>query len=241
MDWEKLWQDLYGALIFEGRWKLYLRGLGTTLQIAAVACALGIVLGLLVSIVKIYAGGMNKPKQGNVILLGYYILRFLNFVCNLYTTVVRGTPVVLQLLILYGMAAMPNGTIACMLGFGINSGAYVSEVFRGGINSVDIGQMEAGRSLGLSRNLTMSKIILPQAVKNILPALFNEFIALIKETSIAGYIAVNDLTKLANGIKGRTFNTLPFFVAALLYLFLTIVLASLQRRIERRLARSDRN
>ncbi|MFV0413124.1 MAG: amino acid ABC transporter permease [Oscillospiraceae bacterium] len=239
MNWEKLLENLYGALIKEDRWKLYLQGLAVTLQIAAIACAIGIVLGLLVAVVKIYAANTKKPNRGGAAAAGYGILRVLNTVCNFYTTVIRGTPVVVQLLILYSFSFMPNGLVASIIGFGINSGAYVSEIFRGGINSVDSGQMEAGRSLGLSQNKTMWYVVLPQAIKNILPSLFNEFISLVKETSIAGYIAVNDLTKMANGIKGRTFNPLPFFVAAILYLLLTLGLTQVQQKIERRLARSD--
>lgn len=223
------WDNLLGAIVKEDRWQMYLKGLWATLTIAAVACLIGIVLGLLVAVVKVYANGSRNP-----------LLKILNGICNLYTTVIRGTPVVVQLLILYGLSFMPNGEIACMIGFGINSGAYVSEIFRGGINSVDVGQMEAGRSLGLTKNQTMTSIILPQAIKNILPSLFNEFIALIKETSIAGYIAVNDLTKVANGIKGRTFNVIPLFIAAALYLLLTVILTEVQKVVERRYARSDR-
>ncbi len=228
--WLQHFKDqLIGALIRENRWKMYLNGLATTIALAVFACIIGIILGLLVAIVKIYAEGSTNK-----------LLRFLNGFCNVYTTVVRGTPLVVQLLILYSLAFMPNGFVACVLGFGINSGAYVSEIFRAGINSVDIGQMEAGRSLGLSRNGTMRYIILPQAIKNILPSLFNEFIALVKETSIAGYIAVQDLTKVADVIKGRTFNILPLLIAAVIYLLMTFGLTRLQSVIERRLARSDR-
>ena len=128
-----------------------------------------------------------------------------------------------------------------MIGFGINSGAYISEIFRSGINSIDIGQMEAGRSLGLSEGTTMLKIILPQAIKNVLPALFNEFIALVKETSVAGYIAVRDVTKVASSIKGTYFISSPLYVAAVMYLVLVLFLTFLQKRLERRLARSDRS
>ncbi|MDL2323823.1 amino acid ABC transporter permease [Ruminococcaceae bacterium OttesenSCG-928-A16] len=222
--------NLYGALIRENRWQLYLQGLAITLQITLVACLIGIVLGMLVAVVKIYAVGSRNP-----------VLKALNVICNFYTTVIRGTPMVLQLLIIYfGLTFLPSGVVACYIGFGINSGAYASEIFRGGINSVDAGQMEAGRSLGLSRNSTMRYIVMPQAVKNILPSLFNELISLLKETSIAGYIAVNDLTKLSNGIKGRTLNIYPLFVAGALYLLLTVLLTQVQRWIERRFARSDR-
>ncbi|MDR2295483.1 MAG: amino acid ABC transporter permease [Clostridiales Family XIII bacterium] len=226
----KIAHSLSRALLVEDRWKLYLRGLELTLMIAAVACAIGIAIGILVASAKVAAQGSRNP-----------VLRALNLLCEAYTTVIRGTPLVVQLLILYSLAAIPNGLTACFIGFGLNSGAYVSEIFRSGIQSVDIGQTEAGRSLGLSRGTTMRFIILPQAVKNVLPALFNEFIALVKETSIAGYIAVNELTKMANNIKSRTYDFTPFLLAAILYLILTFVLTRVQKRIERRFARSDKN
>lgn len=221
---------LYGSIIQDGRWVMYLQGLQMTIMIAVVACLIGIVLGLLTATIKVYALGSTNP-----------VLRVLNQIANLYTTVIRGTPIVVQLLILYRLAFMPNGEIACFIGFGINSGAYVSEIFRGGINSVDSGQMEAGRSLGLNRNMTMQYIILPQALKNSVPALFNEFIALVKETSVAGYIAVNDLTKMSNAIRNRTYNSVALYVAAALYLILTVCLTAVQKRVERRYARSDRS
>ena len=227
---ERLLDNLYKALIREDRWRMYINGLGNTMRIALVACAMGIFIGVVVAIVKIYASDSKNP-----------ILRMLNAACTLYTTVIRGTPVVLQLLVLFNLAWMPNGITACMIGFGINSGAYVSETFRGGINSVDIGQMEAGRTLGLSRNKTMWYIILPQAIKNILPALFNEFIMLVKETSVAGYIAVADLTKVADGLRGRTLSMTHLYIAGAGYLTITFVLTLLQQAMERRLARSDRS
>jgi His/Glu/Gln/Arg/opine family amino acid ABC transporter permease subunit len=227
---ETLINSLTRALLRDDRWKMYLQGLELTLMIAAVACAIGIVIGILVASAKVAAQGSGNP-----------VLRALNLLCEAYTTVIRGTPLVVQLLILYSLAAIPNGLTACFIGFGLNSGAYVSEIFRSGIQSVDIGQMEAGRSLGLSRGATMRFIILPQAVKNVLPALFNEFIALVKETSIAGYIAVNELTKMANNIKSRTYDFTPFLLAAAIYLILTFMLTRLQKRIERRFAKSDKD
>lgn len=226
---QNILDDIYSVVIYKDRWQLYLSGLQTTLLLAFSACAIGLILGLLVAVLKTYSQESTNP-----------LLRFVNGLCNVYTTVIRGTPVVVQLLILYSMAAIPNGLTACIIGFGINSGAYVSEIVRGGINSVNIGQMEAGRSLGLSRNSTMRYIILPQAFKNILPSLFNEFIALLKETSVAGYIAVTDLTKIADGIRGRTYSSVPLYIAALGYLTLVFVITMLQKVVERRLARSDR-
>jgi len=222
--------NLYAATVYDNRWTQYLEGLLATLQIAVVACALGIFLGIIIAMVKTAAQESTNP-----------LLRFFNLICNIYTTVIRGTPQVLQLLILFGMAAMPNGFVACLIGFGINSGAYLSETFRSGIQSVDIGQMEAARSLGLSRGEAMINVVLPQAVKNMLPAIFNEFIVLVKDTSIAGYIAVNDLTKLANGIRNRMYNSTSLFITAAIYLLLTILLTLALNKLERRFAKSDRN
>ncbi|MFV0353385.1 MAG: amino acid ABC transporter permease [Oscillospiraceae bacterium] len=228
---DTIWQDIVGALITEDRWKMYLNGLGYTLLIAAVGCAIGIIIGLLVATAKIYASGSKNP-----------LLKILSFVANLYTTVIRGIPVMVQLLIIWGlMSASTRPVTVAIIGFGINSGAYVSEIFRAGINSVDSGQMEAGRSLGLSRNSTMRLIILPQAVKNILPSLFNEFISLVKETSVAGYIAVGELTKQANAISTRTFNLWSLYIAAIIYLVVVYLLTIVQKIIEKRLARSDRS
>jgi His/Glu/Gln/Arg/opine family amino acid ABC transporter permease subunit len=216
----KILQDLYGAVVRESRWMLYLEGLRNTIIIAFVSCLIGIVIGLVVAMIK-YVGAAS--------------------VCNAYTTVIRGTPIIVQLLILYNLSYFTEGLYACIVGFGINSGAYVSEIFRSGLTSIDIGQSEAGRSLGLSQAATMRLIVLPQAIKNILPALFNEFIALLKETSVAGYIAVRDLTKVSDGIRGRTFNSMPLYLAAIIYLIMVAGLAAVQKRLERRLARSDRS
>ena len=220
---------LYNVTIAKGRWLMYLQGLGQTLLLASITCVIGVLLGLLVASAKISAAGSKNP-----------VLRVLNALCEIYTTVIRGTPLMVQLLIIFSIRAITSNMMVCVIGFGLNSGAYVSEIFRGGINSVDIGQTEAGRSLGLSRWQTMWKIVLPQAVKNILPALFNEFIVLVKETSVAGYVGLNDLTKIAGLIKGLTFNPLPLFVAAALYLLVTYILTLLHKALERRMARSDR-
>jgi len=230
-SWFQLaWNDLYRGLLMDDRWKLYIEGTGVTLLLAAVACLMGIVIGVLVALGRYY----GTRKKANA--LGKAIAK----VCDVYTTVIRGTPMVLQLLIIYSLTVWTKGTYACMLGFGINSGAYIAEIFRSGINSVDMGQTEAGRSLGLSETTTMFRIILPQAIKNVLPALFNEFIALVKETSIAGYIAVRDITKVADAIKGTYFISSPLYIAAVIYLAVVLILTRLQKKLERRLARSDR-
>ncbi len=223
------YNNLYIALLAEDRWKQYVEGLGRTLLIAACATLIGILIGMIIAVVKVSAAGNRK-------------LRFLEILCDLYLTVIRGTPVVVQLLILYTavFTSMTNGTPVAIIGFGLNSGAYVAEIFRSGIMSIPHGQTEAGRSLGLTSWMTMSLIVLPQAVKNILPALFNEFITLLKETSVAGMIAVRDLTKVADGIKGRAFISEPLFVAALIYLVLVIAMTQVQKRLERRLGKGDR-
>ena len=221
--------NLYVALIEADRWKQCLEGLGRTLLIAACATVMGILIGLVVAVIKVSA--VNNRK-----------LWPLEAICNLYLTVIRGTPVVVQLLILYTavFTSMTNGTPVAIVGFGLNSGAYVAEIFRSGILSISRGQTEAGRSLGLTSWMTMRLIVLPQAIKNILPALFNEFITLLKETSVAGYIAVRDLTKVADGIKGRAFVGEPLFIAAVIYLVLVVGMTQIQKQLERRLAKGDR-
>ncbi|MGI6005109.1 MAG: amino acid ABC transporter permease [Christensenellales bacterium] len=226
---QKLIRSFEIAVIDDNRWKMYLEGIGNTLAITAVATLIGIFIGMVVAIVKVAA---VKNRR----------LRPLESLCDLYLTVIRGTPVVVQLLILYTVvfASMRNSVPVAMIGFGINSGAYVAEIFRSGIQSIELGQTEAGRSLGLTQGATMRFIILPQAIKNILPALFNEFIVLLKETSVVGYIAVRDLTKVADGIKGSTFEPMPLYVAALVYLVMVIGLTQVQKRLERRLSAGDR-
>ncbi len=228
---QKVLEDIYMATIYQNRWQVYVQGLGNTLLITVCALLIGILVGLLVALLRVWCGPQKNQLQ-----------KLVGGVCTLYTTVIRGTPVIMQLLILYTVAlASADGLVVCIVGFGINSGAYLAEVARSGISSVDIGQMEAGRSLGLGYGVTMWYVILPQALKNILPALFNEFIALLKETSVAGYIAVRDLTKAADGVRGLTFNSVPLYLAALVYLLLVVVITAVQKQVERRMAKSDRN
>lgn len=228
-------QQLYSAIIENDRWKMYLEGFGNTLILALGAIVIGLVLGALVAIVKVNFSG--KKKKG-------IILRIINFICDVYLTVIRGTPVMVQVIIAYAIIfaswgnelSIPVGIIA----FGINSGAYVAEIIRAGILAVDRGQSEAGRSLGLTYGMTMRQIVMPQAIKNILPALGNELIVLVKETAIVGYIAVQDLTKMAMLIQSRTFQPLvPLLLAALIYLLLVMLMSWGLRKFERRLARSD--
>ncbi len=227
-------QGFYDSLFKESQWVNFLTGLKTTLIISFVATLMGIAIGLVIAVIKHKYTEEKKEKSVG------WVLRILNALANVYTTVIRGTPVLLQLLILYAVA-INGGLEAAMVGFGINSGAYVSEIFRAGLNSVDVGQTEAGRSLGLSANQTMIKIVIPQAFKNIVPSLFNEFISLIKETSVAGSIAVVELTKIAERGKSKTLLIEPLFIAAFLYLVVVIGLTQVQKHLERRLAKSDRN
>lgn len=219
-------EQIYQCLIDKGRWQLILDGLGATLTIAAGAIVIGTVIGAVMALCRI-----SDSK----------LLRGISLV---YITVIRGIPMVTQLMIFAYIIFAPlrmDRVLVAVIAFGINSGAYMTEIMRGGIQGVDPGQMEAGRSLGLSKWQAMFKIILPQAVKNILPTYTNEFIVLIKETSVAGYVAINDLTKVADAIRNATFNAwVPLLTAAAIYLLLTIGLTKLFSLLERRLARSDR-
>lgn len=217
--------------ITDDRWMSLFWGLVVTLKITYFAVILGFVLGFSVAIVRnVYE---NTKK-----------LKILNFICNVYLTVIRGTPVVVQLLIIYFVifsSIRIDKSIAAILAFGINSGAYQAEIFRSGINSIPKGQMEAGRSLGFSYAQTMVNIIMPQAIKNVLPTLGNEFIVLMKETSVAGYIALEDLTKAGDVIRSRTYSAMmPFLAVALLYLIMVMFFTYLLKLFERRLAISGR-
>ena len=216
---------IYSNLIREDRFMLLVKGLGTTLEITLFALILGIAIGIVISIMRIV----------NV--------KWLNAIAKLYLDVIRGTPAVVQLVIIYyailGGVTLPKVMVASVA-FAINSGAYVSELIRGGILAVDKGQMEAARSLGLSWIQSMVRVILPQAAKNILPALMNEAIMLLKETAIAGYIALDDLTRSGNIIRSRTFDPYtPFIMVAIVYLYTTTILTSLVNRVERRMRASD--
>ena len=227
-------QDLQSKFInnfiAEDRWKYLTDGLVVTLQITLCAVILGIVLGFLVAIVR-----STHDRTGK--------LKILNALCNLYLTVIRGTPVVVQLLIIYfvifGSTDISKVMVAVMA-FGINSGAYVAEIFRSGIMSIDNGQFEAGRSLGFNYRQTMFYFVMPQAFKNVLPALGNEFISLLKETSVSGYIALQDLTKGGDIIRSRTYDAfMPLIAVALIYLVMVLVFSRLVGLLERRLRNSD--
>ncbi len=230
MFFETLWSRLSRALLEQGRWKMYLEGLGNTLIIALIATLIGTTIGVLFAMIKY----INK-KSGK--------LKIISKIVDVYITIVRGTPVVLQLMILYFIvfSGWNNGIMIGAITFGINSGAYVAEIARAGFESVDDGQMEAGRSLGMSTWQTMYHIIIPQAVRNCLPPLFNEFITLVKETAIVGYVGIMDLGKIPGLIQSRTFDYLfPLLIAALLYLAVVMVLTKILHVIEKRFSKSDR-
>ncbi len=222
--------SFYNTLIAENRWMMFVKGLGNTLVIALFATLIGIVIGTLVAIIRVYCVQTGRLKP-------------LNWLLSLYITIFRGTPVVVQLMIMYYaiFASVTNGVPVAILAFGINSGAYVAETVRSGIMAVDKGQTEAGQSLGLGSAAVMRLIVLPQAIKNILPALGNEFIALLKETSVVGYITIVDVTRVADLIRSRTYDQFfPLLVVAVIYLVLVIGITQLLKIAERRLAKSDR-
>ena len=217
------------AFIESDRWKLYISGLGITLEIAFFAGVLGIIIGTILALMKLSTTEEGKPT-------------IFNYIATIYIDVIRGTPSVLQLLIMWFiiMASSNNGILVASLSFGINSGAYVAEIVRGGIMAVDKGQMEAGRSLGLSKAATMRYIVLPQAVKNIIPPLGNEFITLIKETAIVGYVSLTDLTRVANQIASRTYDAfMPLVGVAVIYFVIIKLLSTFLGKLERRMRVSD--
>jgi len=228
------------CFIEDNGWKYILRGLGNTLIVTACALLMGIIIGVIVaSIRSTYDKAYENMHPGP----GKLLLRITNDICNLYLTVIRGTPVVVQLLISYFVifVFVSNGITVAALTFGINSGAYVAEIIRGGIMSIDNGQFEAGRSLGFNYLGTMRYIVVPQALKVVLPSLCNEFVALLKETSVAGYVGITDLTKAGDIIRGRTFVAfLPLLAVAAIYLVLVIGLTRLVGKLERRLRKSER-
>lgn len=230
-DWiENFRNKFYLNFIKDDRWQYITRGLWTTVRITVFAVALGIVIGFLVAIIR-----STHDKTGK--------LKIPNLICRVYLTVIRGTPVVVQLLIIYfGIFATVNidKMIVAVIAFGINSGAYVAEIVRSGIMSIDKGQFEAGRSLGFNYVQTMTYIIMPQAFKNVLPALGNELIVLLKETSVSGYIAMEDLTKGGDIIRSRTYDAMmPLLAVALIYLAIVMLLEFAVSRLERRLRNSD--
>ena len=237
VEWlEKLGPRFHTAFIVGGRWKLYLQGLCTTLEMTALALCMGMLLGLVVAVIRT-ANDQQRLGQRNAALF------VLNGLCKVYTTIIRGTPMMVQLLIwsFVILKTCRNKVLVGIIGLGINSGAYVAEIVRGGLMSVDAGQSEAGRSLGLNYFDTMRFIVIPQAFKNILPSLGNEFITLFKDTSLVQAIGGAELAYYAVTIGGSTFDYMPPYIGiAVMYLIVVIVLTWLQGRLERRLRQSDR-
>ena len=235
----------YLNFIKDDRWKYITSGLGNTLKITVFALIFAVIIGVLVAIIRYSYDKNHTNKAGNLIQsLLQFLLAVANGICLVYLTSIRGVPVVVQLMIIYFIIfASPDvSKIFCaVVAFSLNSGAYVAEIVRGGLNSVDKGQIEAGRSLGFGYIATMWYIILPQAFKNILPALGNEAIMLLKDTSISGYVAIQDLTKGGDIIRSRTYDAfMPLIAVALIYLILVTILTLLLRRLERRLQSSER-
>lgn len=233
-----LFTKFYEDFIVDNRWHFITDGLLNTLIITVVSLAIGTLIGIVVSIVRC----AYDQQKGELHSSGGVLLRITNGVCKVYVTVIRGTPVLLQLLIMYFIILISSRSkiLVAILTFGINSGAYVSEIFRGGIMAVDPGQMEAGRSLGLSYVQTMYRIVLPQAFKSALPSLINEFISLLKETSICGYIGLNELTRGGDIIRGTTFDALlPLIGVALIYLAMVLIIQFFAGKLERRLRKGD--
>ena len=236
-----IWNDFYACFIKYDSYNLYLKGLRNTLIIAIGACVLGLLIGIIVTCIRV------APKNNVVV-------KACDWIARLYVTVIRGTPVVLQLFICYFVLLTSlrsekvfnlsdtAGIYVAIITFGVNSGAYMAEILRGGISAVDYGQMEAGRSLGMSWIRTFFLVVLPQALKSAIPTMFNEFITLVKETSVAGYVGITDLTKIQSFITTYSMKLyMPLFIIAAIYLVVVLLLQQLQRLIERRLKKSDRN
>ena len=225
--------------IQDERWRYITDGLKVTLEVTFFAVLLGIALGVIIAIVR----STYDKNKNSVHGLGKFVLFIMNLICKIYLTVIRGTPVVVQLMIMYFIVLVSsnNKVLVAVLAFGFNSAAYVAEIFRSGIMSIDEGQFEAGRSLGFNYVQTMRYIIIPQAFKNVLPALANEFIVLLKETSVAGYVGLVDLTKGGDIIRSRTFEAfMPLIGVAIIYLVMVMFFTWLVGILERRLRNSER-
>lgn len=224
-------ERFYLNFIKDSRWLYMLDGLKVTFEVTLFATLIGILIGFLVAVIR-----STHDRTGK--------FKILNALCQVYLTVIRGTPAVVQLLITYFVifgSVNISKVLVAVLAFGVNSGAYVAEICRAGIMSIDIGQLEAGRSIGFSYAQTMWHIILPQAFKNVLPALGNEFIVLLKETSISGYIALQDLTKGGDIIRSRTYDAfMPLIGVAVIYLILVLGFSKLVAILERRLSQNER-
>lgn len=227
---QELKSSFISNFIEDNRWRYITDGLKITLLVTVFAVLIGVVLGFLIAIVR-----TTHDKTGK--------MKILNAICKVYLTVIRGTPVVVQLMIIYFIifgSVDISKVVVAIVAFGINSGAYVAEIFRSGIMSIDNGQFEAGRSLGFNYAQTMMYIVMPQAFKNVLPTLCNEFISLLKETSVSGYIALQDLTKGGDIIRSRTYDAfMPLIAVALIYLAMVMIFTKLVSLLERRLRNSD--
>ena len=230
--WESLKMGFYQTFILEDNYQYFVKGLGTTLTVTVFALIIGVIIGVLVAIIRSAHDQQPEKKKG-------LPLKILNGICKVYLTVIRGTPMMVQLLIMWFivMKNSQNGVLVASLSFGINSGAYVSEIVRAGILAVDKGQTEAGRSLGLSKAQTMIYIVIPQAIKNVLPPIGNEFIVLLKETAIVGYVSLTDLTRAANQITSRTYEAFMPLIGAAVICFTVIKILTIL--LERRLRKSD--
>ena len=235
-------EEFMKTFVAESRWKMYLVGLSKTLLITLFALIVGVVIGVVIATIRTTYEN-NKESMKHQKTFGYHLLAFFNGISKVYLTVIRGIPMVVQLLIMYFIifANSKNDILVATLAFGINSGAYVAEIFRGGIMSIDKGQFEAGRSLGFNYVQTMIYIIIPQAIKNVIPALLNELITLLKETSVAGYVGIMDLTRAGNSIRGVSFTKfMPLIAVAIIYLLLVMLLTYIVGKVERRLRKSER-
>lgn len=224
------------------RWKWLVEGFYNSIIITLAAIVIGLIFGIVLAAIR---SSYDKNEESMKLRggIGYWSLKIANAIAKIYITVIRGIPVVVQLMIWYFviLVSQKNDVVIAIIGFGFNSAAYVAEIFRGGIMSIDNGQFEAGRSLGFNYIQTMRNIVIPQAVKSTLPTLLNEVIALLKETSVAGYVGIMDLTKAGDLIRGRTFEAfMPLIAVAIIYLITVIVLTYVFTSIERRLRRSER-
>ena len=233
-----LGEAFYKSFLAEDRWQLYIKGIGTTLGVTVIALMIGIAIGIIVAMIR-----TGHDQQRNVRLTpSRVILNIFNVICKLYVTIIRGTPAIVQLMILGFVVfkSSRNFTMVGALGLGMNSGAYVAEIIRSGLMSVDGGQMEAGRSLGLNYLTTMINIVIPQAIKNILPALANEFIVLLKDTSLISVIAGKELLYAAKSVGAKTYDYMfPLLGCAVVYLIFVIILSYVFGILERRLRTSD--
>lgn len=239
---EKISEKLYNCFIANGYWKWLVEGYKNSLIITFFSLCIGLMFGIILAMIR---SSFDKNEETLKLRggFGYWSFKILNTICKVYITVIRGVPVVVQLMIWYFviLVSQKNDVIIAIAAFGFNSAAYVAEIFRGGIMSIDPGQFEAGRSLGFGYIKTMRNIVVPQAIKSVLPTLLNEAIALLKETSVAGYIGIVDLTKAGDMIRGRVFDAfIPLFAIATIYLVTVIVFTTIFSSVERRLRKSER-